>query len=203
MRSAIPDRERWMALALLVLALGVAYLVLVHPWWTRPMLELGDRIEALKERDQRARMVLAQQPQVTERFEKARAEAEGVPGFMAEGSLERAAASLTQHLESAVSEASPGNRSCAIVNRSPMTDAGQRFPRAVVRVRMRCGIPELAAVLHSLEGGSPRLFVDNLNLLTEQYLADPAGPQRGVGLDVSFDLIGYVRPLPAGGGDAD
>lgn len=203
MRSAIPDRERWLALGLLLLAIAVAYLVLVHPWWTRPMLALGDRIEALQERDLRARMVLARQPQVLERLQQAREESAGVPGFMAEGSLERAAASLTQHLELAVSEASPGNRSCAIVNRSPMTDAGQRFPRAVVRVRMRCGMAELATVLHALESGSPRLFVDNLHLLAESYHGDSAGSLRGVGIDASFDLIGYVRPQAAGAGDAD
>lgn len=204
MRSAISDRERWLALGLLALALAVAYLVLVHPWWTRPMLELGDRIDALQQRDLRARMALSQQPLVVEQLQAQREQAARVPGFMAEASPERATAALVQRLETAVADASPGNRSCAIINRSPMTDAGQqRFPRAVVRARLRCGGPELAAVLHALESGSPRLFVDNLNLLANQYFPDPEAAEQGVGLDVTFDLIGYVRPSLAGGTDAD
>ena len=40
----IPDRDRWLALAILAGVLAVAYLVLVHPWWTAPMLEVGDRM---------------------------------------------------------------------------------------------------------------------------------------------------------------
>ena len=204
MRSAIPDRERWLALGLLLLALAVGYLVLVHPWWTRPMLELGDRIDTLQQRDLRARMALSQQPQVLERLQAQQEQDGRGPGFMPEASPERATAALVQRLETIVGEASPGNRSCMIINRSPLTDARQeRFPRAVVRARLRCGGPELAAVLHALESGSPRLFVDNLNLVAQQHFASGAEPAQGVGLDVSFDLIGYVQPLPGRAADAD
>ena len=68
--------------------------------------------------------------------------------------------------------------------------------RATVQVRLRCGMAELGAVLHALESGSPQLFVDNLDLLSRRsYLA--AGPADG-GIDVSFDLYGYLK-TPAGG----
>ena len=36
MRDAIPDRERWLALGVLAALLVLAYLVLLHPWWTVP-----------------------------------------------------------------------------------------------------------------------------------------------------------------------
>jgi general secretion pathway protein M len=142
---------------------------------------------------------VGQAPRVVARLEEARAALAGVPGFMAEPSVELATAALVQRLETAVAEASPGNRSCAIRNRSPLADSRTgRFPRAVVQVRLLCGNAELAAVLHSLEQGAPRLFVDNLNVLVQrQFFA--AGSQ-GAGLDVSFDLYGYLRPpaTPAG-----
>lgn len=203
MRSAIPDRERWLALGILVLLLALGYLVLVHPWWTRPMLQLGERIDTLQQRDLRARMALSQGPQLRERIQAQREQAARRPGFMPEGSPERATAALVQRLETTVLEASPGNRSCAIINRSPMTDVRQqRFPRAVVQVRLRCGGPELASVLHALESGSPRLFVENLNILSQQHFGSAEPTTQGVGLDVSFDLIGTLRPLP-GGIDAD
>jgi general secretion pathway protein M len=197
MREAIPDRDRWLALAILAGVLALAYLVLVHPWWTAPMLDVGARIEALQERDVRVRMELDQAPEVQARLLEVQALAERVPGFMAERSPELATAALVKRLETAVLEASPGNRSCAISNRSPMTEARQgRFPRAVVQVRLRCGNPELAAVLHSLESGAPRLFVDNLNVLVSRQFFAAGGGGQGAGLDVTFDLYGYLQAQP-------
>ena len=207
MREPIPDRDRWLALAILAGVLALAYLVLVHPWWTAPMLEAGARIEGLQERDLRVRMELAQAPQVQARLEEVREVAARVPGFMDERSAELATAALSARLETAVLEASPGNRSCAIRNRSPMTDTRQqdRFRRALVQVRLHCGNPELAAVLHSLEDGSPRLFVDNLNVLApRQPFGRGAGAgAQGAGLDVTFDLYGYLQPQPAAAGGSD
>ena len=50
-------------------------------------------------------------------------------------------------------------------------------------------------VLHSLESGTPRLFVDNLNVLAQRMYFAPGvrNPGEG-GLDVSFDLYGYLPP---------
>ncbi|MDH5832987.1 type II secretion system protein GspM [Luteimonas kalidii] len=199
MQPEISSRDRWLALAILAGVLALAYLVLVHPWWTAPLLDTNARIDALRERDLRARMELAQAPQVAERLEAARAAAGSAPGFMAEANVQLATSALVQRLEQAVLQASPGNRSCAITNRQPMNDARQeRFPRATVQVRLTCGNPELAAVLHSLESGSPRLFVDNLNILAQRYQF--SGNQgSGGGVDVSFDLYGYLQPAPAAG----
>src|SRR3546814_13417937 len=84
-------------------------------------------------------------------------------------------------------------------SRSPLTEARQqRFPRVAVQVRLRCGNPELATVLHSLESGSPRLFIDNLNVLTLGNFRSRRGmeTQGGGGLDASFDLYGYLQPPP-------
>ncbi len=197
--TAVTPRERWIALGLLAGALLVAYFVLIHAWWTVPMLELQDRIEGLQERDARARATLAQAPEIRKRLAAVREQAARVPGFMAESTTEQATAGLIQRLDTAVLEASPKNRSCAIQTRSPITEPRkERFPRAVVQVRLRCGTPELAAVLHSLESGSPRLFVDNLNITAQRFYFTPEQAPTSGGLDVSFDLYGYVSP-PAGG----
>ena len=203
----IPDRDRWLALAILGGVLAVAYLVLLHPWWTAPMLEVGEHIDGLQQRDLRVRMELDQAPHVEARLAEVQEIAARMPGFMDERSTELATAALIARLETAVQGASPGNRSCAIRNRSPMTEPRQgRFPRAVVQVRLHCGNPELAAVLHSLESGSPRLFVDNLNVLAPRQVFGRGGSAQGAGLDITFDLYGYLQAVPAapgtGGGNA-
>lgn len=194
------DRDRWLALGLLLAALAIAYALLVHPWWSVPMLEVNGRIDTLKERELRIRSQLAQAPQVNQRLVQARTQLAQRPGFLAEASAELATASLIQRLETAVSEASPGNRSCAITNRSPLeSTVRETFTRVVVQVRLRCGNPELAGVLHSLENGSPRLFVGNLNVLAQRmYFVPGTGEDNNTndgGLDVSFDLYGYLRPI--------
>ncbi len=195
------QRDRWLALGLLLLALLLGYLVLLHTWWTAPMLDAQSRIETLQQRELRQRMQLRQGPEIARRLQQVQAALAHRPGFLAESTTELATASLVQRLESVVEQASPGNRSCAITNRSPLADDNatkERFRKVTVQVRLRCGTPELSTVLYALEAGTPRLFVDNLNVLAQRYFFAPGqgGAQAG-GLDVSFDLYGYLRPLPA------
>ena len=200
MTRAVVDRDRWLALGLLLLVLALAYLLLLHTWWTVPMLETQGRIEILQQRELRQRMQLRQGPDVARRLQQAQAAAARRPGFLVEGTTELATASLVQRLESVVVQASPGNRSCAITTRSPLADDNatkERFRKVTVQVRLRCGTPELAAVLHALEAGTPRLFVDNLNVLAQRYFFAPGQGAQAGGLDVSFDLYGYLRPLPS------
>ncbi|HEY5802956.1 MAG TPA: type II secretion system protein GspM [Lysobacter sp.] len=191
------NRDRWLALGLFLAALALAYLVLVHPWWTVPVLDANERLQTLQQRELRQRMQLQQAPLVTQRLEQLRAQQARQPGFLPEASAELATAGLVQRLEAVVAQASPGNRSCAISNRSPLTEPRrERYARVVVQVRMRCGSPELTAVLHALESGAPRLFVGNLNILSSRGYFLPGNTQPGGdgGLDVSFDLSGYLRP---------
>ncbi|MEL4891328.1 type II secretion system protein GspM [Xanthomonas protegens] len=195
----VDKRDRWLALGLLLAALALGYLVLVHPWWTVPMREVDAQIQELRQRELRVRMQLQQAPQVAQRLQQAQGELATRPGFLRETSAELASAGLVQRLESAVATASPGNRSCAISNRSPLAadNRSDRFTRVAVQVRLRCGTPELAAVLHALESGTPALFIDNLNVMAQRYQLSPG--ESGNGLDVAFELAGYLRPnaMPA------
>ncbi|KGM55163.1 general secretion pathway protein GspM [Lysobacter daejeonensis GH1-9] len=199
MATPVPstDRDRWLALGLLLAVLLVVYALFVHPWWTAPMLQLNERIAALQEREQRILAELKQAPEVARRLAEVTRRQSAMPGFLPEANAELATAGLIQQLERVVAEASPGNRSCAITNRSPLTGQAtrERFNRVVVQVRLRCGNPELAQVLHSLESGTPRLFVNNLNVLAQRMYFAPGvrNPGEG-GLDVSFDLYGYLPP---------
>ncbi|GAB3098326.1 type II secretion system protein GspM [Lysobacter terrae] len=198
MQAPVSDRDRWLALGLLLVALALAYGVLIHPWFSVPMRDVGDRIETARERELRLRMEIQQAPQVGQRLQQARATLARTPGFLPERSPELATAALVQRLETVVSQASPGRRACEITNRSPLQEPQrEKYPRVTVQVRLRCGTPELANVLHSLEGGAPRLFVGNLNVLGQRIFFNPGQSGAQGGLDVSFDLYGYLPPNAA------
>ena len=195
-------RDRWLALALLLAVLAAAYAVLVHPWFTRPLMEINRDIAELQERQQRVDAQLQQRDAVNQRLQEVQAALANRPGFLREATTESAAAALSSRLQDAVASASPGNRSCVISNRSPLADTARdaTFPRVALQVRLRCGVPEMAAVLHTLETGSPRLFVGNLNLLAQRFQQSPN--ESGLGLDVSFELVGYLQPGTGGDGAA-
>lgn len=198
------DRDRWLALGLLVLVAGFAYLVLVHPVFTVPLRALDVRIADLAVRDARVRGLLAQEPQIRQRLAALDARG-GADGFLAEPTAELATAALIQRLERVIDEASPGSRGCAITNRAPVTGeaAPGRYRQVAVNVRLRCGNAEAMAVLHALESSRPYLFVDALSITAQRYFAIPGNnlPQEG-GLDVSFNLYGYLRPA-ANQGEAE
>jgi general secretion pathway protein M len=194
------DRDRWLALGLLVGVAGLLYLLLVRPLFAVPLREADARIEDLRQRDARVRGLLAQQPQIRQRLAQLDARG-GDAGFLAEPTTELATAALIQRLEGVIETVSPGSRGCAITNRAPITDeqASGRFRRVAVAVRLRCGNAETLSVLHALESARPYLFVDALAITAQRYFAIPGNnlPQEG-GLDVSFNLYGYLRPAVAG-----
>ena len=98
MPPAITDRDRWLALALLLGALLLGYLLLVHPWWTVPMQETGRRVAELRERELRIRTQLQQAPQVQRELAAALEQQAQRPGFLPEATVELATAGLVQRL---------------------------------------------------------------------------------------------------------
>jgi general secretion pathway protein M len=185
-----PERLRVFAIAAAVIV--VAYLVLLHWWFTAPMMAMGGQIATLRNEELALRMEIAQRPELERELARVREFEAGNPGFLPEANRQLATAALVQRLESVVGAASPQTARCQITARTPSEARSEEpFERATVQVRLRCGMSELGAVLHALESGSPQLFVDNLDLLSRRsYLG--AGLEGG-GMDVSFDLYGYLK----------
>ena len=189
-------RDRWLALALLLAVLGLLWLLLVWPLFGQPLQQANAELTQLQTRDARLRSLLGQKTLVEQRL-AALAARGGGSGFLVEPTAELATAGLIQPLEQVVSDASPGSRGCALVNRTPLGDEAQsgRYRRVTVQVRLRCGNAETLAVLHALQSARPSLFVDGLAITAQRYFAVPGSgqPQEG-GLDVNFNLYGYLRP---------
>lgn len=187
-----PVPERAKVLAVLAALMALAYLVLLHWWWTAPMLAMGDEIARLRDEELMLRMEIAQRPELERELVRVREFEANNPGFLPETNKQLATAALVQRLESVMASARPQSGRCQITARTPSDARVQEpFVRATVQVRLRCDMAELGAVLHALESGSPQLFVNNLDLLSRtSYLG--VG-QQNTGLDVSFDLYGYIK----------
>ena len=193
--SRTPARDaRIRGVALIVVLAVLAYLIGVHWWFTAPMLEMGGQIEDLRQQELALRMESQQRAEIEKRLAGVQAFEAANPGFLTEANKDLATAGLVQRLEQVVQAASPRPDACQITARTPADAVAGKEPyaRVVVQVRLRCGMGELAAVLHALESGSPQLFVDNLDVLSRRsYLA---ASNEGGALDVSFDLVGYLAP---------
>jgi len=180
-----------------VAALVAAYLLLVHWWFSAPMLEMGGQRDELRDKELALRLEAAQRPEVERRLAQVRQFQANTPSFLSEANKELASAALAQRLEQVVGSASPNPAQCQITARTPSdVPQDEAFERVVVQVRLRCGMSEMAQVLQALEGGSPQLFVDNLELLSRRsYLGVGAETNAGA-MDVSFDLYGYLPSKP-------
>ena len=185
--------ERWKILGGVALAVTLLYLLLVHWWFTAPMLAMGAEIRDLRDQEQELRVQIAQRPQLESRLAQVRQFEAANPGFLPENTRELASAGLVQRLQQVVTTAAPNPNACQITAQTPTDMPSQEpFPRVMVQVRLRCGMGEFAAILHALESGSPQLFLDNLDVLSRRsYLT--AGGDSSSGLDVSFDLYGYLK----------
>lgn len=196
MSNADGQRDRVLAISLLVALLMLLYLLFVHWPLVMPHLQLREQLIELRDQEARLRATAQQQPALQARLgEVAAAEAKN-PGFLPEESFDLATAGLMQRLESVVGASTTETDRCQVVNKTPYKSREkERFERVTVKVRMRCEVEEFASVLHEIEGGSPLLFVGDLNMISRRptfnrRLNRP--PQRGY-LDISFDLYGYLH----------
>jgi general secretion pathway protein M len=199
-----PSPERFRPLLWLAVAGVLAYGLLVHWWWTAPLLALGDRIAEVRDEELGLRMEGEQIGALEQRLAEVRAAEAANPGFLAEPDKDLATAALVQRLESEVRRVSPNPLACEVVARTPIeASSSDPYPRVTVQVRLRCDAGVLGALLHALESASPQLFIDNmaLNSMAAYFGAGQGGGDNRV--DVVFDLYGYLRPVaPAGAEEA-
>jgi general secretion pathway protein M len=192
---ASASSERWKVFAVLALIAVLAYFVLVHWWFTAPMMGMGEQINQLRDQELQYRMEASQRSALEKKLVDVRQQQSLSPHFLPEANKELASAALVQRLEQVVSAANSNPNACQITARTPTENAlKEDFQRVTVQVRLRCGMTEMANIMHSLEGGSPQLFIDNLELLSRASYNN-SGPIGGA-VEVVFDLFGYIQAPP-------
>ncbi|MEO8809540.1 MAG: type II secretion system protein GspM [Rhodanobacter sp.] len=193
--SALKPRDsRLAAIALLLLALLLAYLVLLHWWFVAPLNQIDGEMAQLRETHSRYAAAIAEKPALQQRLAALGAGQAASDAFLAADDPNNAAADLMQQVVDVVGRGSQGGR-CLVSQKMPLpappTPPDEPYRKAAVSISLSCDIEPLAAVMQALEQGRPYLFVDDLSIYR-----NPVAAQRdhGAPLEVQFTLSGYVRP---------
>jgi general secretion pathway protein M len=189
------NRDRILAVALLLGAVLLVYLVGFHWWFVRGHLDISREMADLREQAARFAATIAQRPAVEAQLARVREFEANNPAFLAEANFDAASAALITRLRRAVEAHARDPQTCQLLSNQPVrTRDPERYLRVTINVRMRCDIEDFAAVVHDLENGSPVLFLDNLTIDSRRFGRVPGRAQRVQDYtEQRFTVFGYVR----------
>jgi general secretion pathway protein M len=197
--SPSPREQRIAALGLLALLLAAVYGLLVHSWFTGPMLEMGERLATLGEQQQRYTALLGQRDGLRQRLQQERVASSDAGSLLPGQDSSAAAAELMQRVSAQVKRLEKVGPGCVVVQRmpiiaEPLADAAYRPVK--LSLDLECAIEPLTQLLHSLEYARPLLLVDQLDIArARQAEGKPAGGR----LTVHLLITGYMAAGPTPG----
>ncbi len=185
-RHPSPLQSRIAALALAVVALALAYLLLLHWWFVAPLLSINGQMHHLERLHARYAAAIAEQPQLQARVARLGRGGASVDAFLAASDPSTASADLIQRATDIVAAHAHQGGGCSMPSKMPIEQGSSHEPfrRVSVSITLDCGIQPLAAVLHDFDRGVPYLFVDDLSVARS-----PNGR-----LQAQLSLSGYLRP---------
>ena len=190
-----PRLSRAAALGVLVVGLLLIYFAGIHWWFTAPFLEARKSLIEARDQELQLRTMAQLRDVLRQELEEVRQFEAGNPEFLPEANFDLAASAIIQRLQALVDEQAAG-QSCTLVSRSPFrSNLEEPFQRVTIKVRIRCSLDYLAPVIHGLEAGSPRLFINEFSVINRSQMVSRRRPtQAGAGLiDANFDVYGFLR----------
>lgn len=197
----LPDREQGRPLAIILLAvvLLVIYLVCFH-WFILRHQTYAETISDLREQLGGVQLRLEQKPLLESRLQELRTERQDDAFFLREANFDAAAAQLAARLKGIINTQAENPQRCVVQStQNTRPRDRERFEQVVVKVRMRCTLPDFIKVLDELESGLPLVFIDRLNVYQQAVSNNRTirrGRNRGLAattLDIRFDMLGYLR----------
>ncbi len=181
-----PVQSRVAAIALALLALAIAYFLLLHWWFVAPLRSVDGQMHDLQQIHARYAAAIAEQPILQKRVAALERGGASVAAFLADSDASTAAADLIQRATDVVAAHAHEGSGCSMPSKMPIEqDSGNEpFRRVSVSITLDCGVQPLASVLHDFDRGLPYLFVDNLTIARS-----PTGR-----LQAQLSLSGYLRP---------
>jgi general secretion pathway protein M len=174
--------------ALLILALAVAGAIaaiavplwMAHRHYDRSIAERSELLE-------RYQRLAATRPEVARNLEAIRSK-DARRFFLRSGGASLAAAEIQEQLRQLVE--SSGGR--LITMGAPAAKDDGRYRQVTVNLQMTASIVALRRILHTLESGTPYLFVDNLMVRSQVPSNFKPLPGAEPEMFVQFDLSGYA-----------
>ena len=193
--SLNPRDSRIAAIGLLLLALVIAYFVLLHWWFVAPLQQINSDMADLRDTQARFATAIAEKPALQQRIAAVGAGQAASSAFLAEDDPNSAAAGLMQRVVDVVGTRGQGG-TCVVSQKVPIPNPpatpGEPYRKAAVSINLSCDIESLAQVMHSLEQGTPYVFIDDLSIYRNPVAAQQA---HAAPLEVQFTVSGYVRPV--------
>ena len=185
----IRRRHCYQAFGLLLLILLLAGSIGIVPWWNNMRL-YDEQSSGYADQLGRYRAMTERGPVLQAELESVR-EQLGLSEYYINATTSALAAAELQKKVKGVVEQAGGK----LVSTQNIAGAVQENPdRIAVRVRMNGGVDILAEVLHTLEGGRPLLFVENLAIRSNKRVRGRRGNRTTeFSLDTTFDLVGFLR----------
>lgn len=186
-----PGQSRLAAVALALLALGVAYLLMLHWWFVAPLLDTQSQMRDLRELHARYAATIAQQPLLQKRLDQLAQGGASANAFLPETDPSAAAAGLIQRASDVVAAHAGEGGGCEMPQKMPIEQNAGKEPyrRVSVSITLQCGMQPLIAVLHDFERALPYMFVDDITIYQVAQPGSTAAPR----LEVQFTLSGYIR----------
>ena len=181
-----PMQSRAAAIVLALVALAVAYFVLLHWWFVAPLLSVDGQMHDLQSIQAKYAAAIAEQPLLKKRVAALERGGATVNAFLSATDPSTASADLIQRATDVVAAHAHEGAGCSMPSKMPIEqDSGNEpFRRVSVSITLDCGMQPLAAVLHDFDRGLPYLFVDNLTIARS-----PTGRMQA-----QLSLSGYLRP---------
>jgi general secretion pathway protein M len=181
-----PAQSRLAAIVLALVALAIAYFVLLHWWFVAPLMGIDSQMRDLQAIHAKYATAIAEQPLLEQRVARLERGGATVGAFLSASDPSTAAANLIQRATDVVAAHAKEGSGCIMPSKMPVeqNDARDGIRRVSVSITLDCGMQPLAAVLHDFDRGLPYLFVDNLTMARS-----PSGR-----VQAQLTLSGYLRP---------
>jgi general secretion pathway protein M len=181
-----PAQSRLAAIVLALVALAIAYFVLLHWWFVAPLMGVDAQMHDLQSIHAKYAAAIAEQPLLQKRVADLERGGATVGAFLSATDPSTASADLIQRATDVVAAHAHEGAGCSMPSKMPIEqDTGNEpFRRVSVSITLDCGMQPLAAVLHDFDRGLPYLFVDNLTIARS-----PTGRMQA-----QLSLSGYLRP---------
>jgi general secretion pathway protein M len=193
MAALKPRDSRLLALGLALLALLLAYFVLLHWWFVAPLQQVRSDMADLRDTQSRYAATIAEKPALLKRIAALGAGQAASNALIAADDPNTATADLMQRVVD-VAGGNTADGHCAVSQKMPLpgvpATAGEPYRKAAVSISLSCDIEPLSVVLHALEQGTPYLFIDDLSIYRNPVAAQQ---NHAAPLEVQFTLSGYLR----------